>query len=391
MHRLLSFLAIPLLLAWPVPGHAFSPEARGTAMGGSFSQFASGAEGLWWNQAVLNRPSLLSAVLGGGLEGGNNALTINRIVGIVENNATAKSDAVKDIKAKGKWEARIEAGGAAGITVLGVGLGVFPHALVSAEDVSPDAAEYALNGAVPLVAGRHYLFKGTFTRAVYTDIVAGYSHALPTFIPGVSLDAGGGLKYILGTDYDYVKTVQDFTTGPGPVPSSDSRHVTASQGAGFAADLGLQGSILGAVKASITARNLGAKITWKNAAVQSGYFDQSTLKFVSTTKYQDESQTLPTIISAGAGGTIPIVGTSVGVQGDYDTTHSEFTAHLGVEQSIAGILAFRAGYRTGAGPAPAQVTFGLGVGAIIAHLDLGGGLALNGKGGSAAISANLNI
>jgi len=390
MNRLRSLLTVCVMVAGVAPALALSPEARGTAMGGTLSPFASGAEGLWWNDGALGKPLLLSAVLGGGLEGGNNALTLSQIMGVVQQTQSGKDDAVKAIRTEGKWDARIEGVGVGGVTIWGIGVGVFPHVLLSAKDVSPDAAEYALEGTIPYVAVRTYVIKGEYTRAAYNEAVIGYAHDLPTFIPGISLSAGAGLKYFMGTDYDFVKTDQSFTTGPA-IPSSNSEHTNASKGTGMGFDLGVQGSIMSVVKAGISVRNLGAKITWKGASRQTGYFDSSNLTFVSTTSTKDVAETLPTTILIGAGGSIPVVGTSAGVSLESDTTNKENKLHLGLEQSFAGVFALRAGYLTGAGPAPAQVTFGLGLGAIVAHLDVGAGLALNGKGGSAAISANVNI
>jgi hypothetical protein len=360
-------------------------------MAGTLAPFASGAEGLWWNDGVLGKPLLLSGLLGVGMEGGNNALSLSRIMGIVRNDAGAKTDAIADIRKEGKWDARIEGGGAAGVTIKGFGLGVFPHVYIEAKDVSPDAAEFALSDSVTLVPGHHYQLKGEYARAVFTEVAAGYAHDLPTFIPGVALSGGGALKYFKGSDYDQVKTNQDFYTGPSSAQSSDSTHITASSGSGYGVDLGVDASFLGIAKASLSLRNLGAKITWDKAAVQSGYFDLATLAFQSTTKLQDAEQKLPATLLLGGGVSIPVVGTSAGVLLESDFTNKETRLHLGAEQSIGGIIAFRAGYVTGAGPAPAQVTFGLGLGAVIAHVDLGAGMALNGKGGSASISANVNI
>lgn len=394
MNRLRSLLTVCVMVACTDPALALSPEARGTAMGGAMTPFASGAEGLWWNDGVLGKPLLLSGLAGFGLEGGNNALNLQQIIALAEQTPKGKADAIQAIKDKGSWDARIETAGIAGATVRGISVGVIPHAYVQAKGVSPDAAELAIDGTIPVppapTASQHYAIKGEYTRAVFTDIMAGYAHDLPTFIPGVSLSGGAAVKYIMGSDYDHVKTDQTFDSFAPTIPNSNSEHTNSTSGKGYGLDLGVHASMLSIVKAGLEVRNLGAKITWDTKR-QVGYFDQSTLKFISHTGTGDATMTLPTTILLGGGVSLPVVGTSAGLQLESDVTNHENKFHLGVEQSFAGVFAIRAGYVTGAGPTPAQVTFGLGIGAVVAHLDVGAGMALDGKGGSAAISANVNI
>lgn len=392
MKRCVSLATVMLVLILGPSAGAFSPEARGTGLGGAYPQFAGGAEGLYWNPGVLGQPLLASAVVGAGFEGGNNALGFERIYGIIRDQDAAKTKAVKDIRTAGVWKARIESAGLAAASVWGIGVAVVPHTLIVADKVTPDAAEYALTGAIPFETGRHYVIAGEYVHAVYTEIAVGYAHELPTFIPAISLSAGAALKYFTGTDYTLIKVNQDFTTGPGPLPASDSEHTTASAGTGVGVDLGLYASLLGTIKVGVAARNLGAGITWDKPVRQVGYFDRSTMTFTYTTPATDSiKQTLASSVLAGVGGSIPLIGTSVGASVDMDTTNKETRFHLGAEQSIVGILAFRAGYVTAAGAAPAQVTAGFGVGAVIVHADLAAGYALDGKGGSASASVNVNF
>lgn len=392
MKRPVIFAAFGIMLALARSADAFSPEARGTGMGGAYPQFAGGAEGLYWNPGVLGQPLLASGVVGAGFEGGNNALGIERIYGLVRNQDAAKVKAVKDIRKEGVWKARIDSAGLAAASVWGIGVAIVPHTLIAADKVTPDAAEYALTGSIPFEPNRHYQIGGEYTHAVYTEIAVGYAHELPTFIPSITLSAGGALKYFTGTDYTLIKVNQDFTTGPGPVPASDSEHTTAAKGTGMGVDLGLYASVLGVLKVGVAARNIGAAITWDKPVRQVGYFDRSTMAFTYSTPAIDEiKQTLASSVLAGVGGSIPLIGTSVGASVEADTTNKETRMHLGAEQSIVGILAFRAGYVTAAGAAPAQVTAGFGVGALIVHADLAAGYALDGKGGSAAASVNVNF
>ena len=76
-----------------VNAFAFSPEARGTARGGAYSSFADGADGMWWNAAALGFPTMVSGMLGVGIEAGNNALTLSQIMGIISDDAAKKREA----------------------------------------------------------------------------------------------------------------------------------------------------------------------------------------------------------------------------------------------------------------------------------------------------------
>jgi len=82
-------------------------------------------------------------------------------------------------------------------------------------------------------------------------------------------------------------------------------------------------------------------------------------------------------------------GTSKGTTGDAITTSAaETKLRIGVEQSVLGILNFRAGYVTGG---KGQVTLGAGLGALVARLDVGVGIGLDGKSGSAGLSGSVSF
>ena len=372
--------ALFLLFAVTAPALGLSPEARSAGMGGAYSALSSGAEGIWWNPATQGM-NLVSVVMGGGLEASNNALGLSRVMGILSDDATEKEKAVADVRKEGKWEGLMEAVGGAGLEVWGFGVGVFPRGVVRADEVSPDAVEYALLGSVPLKTS--YDFSGTYTRSVFTEVSLGYGKQVFEF-PGILISAGAALKYFHGLDYEYLKTDQKFTVGPyTPVSSTEKR--AAKSGKGFGADVGLHAEAAGIAKASVVLKNIASKIKW-DADVEKGGFDTSTLAFSATSGVDEVSQDVPTVLLLGLGGTVPVVGTSLVGEIEVDTTNSDTRLRAGLEQKILGIIMPRIGIATGAAGADPMITLGLGVGALLARVDLAAGIGLDGKGGALGAS-----
>jgi hypothetical protein len=140
------------------------------------------------------------------------------------------------------------------------------------------------------------------------------------------------------------------------------------------------------VDGSVVVKNLGGKLKWKGDQ-ETGSFNQSTLAFDKKTEPGKEYEMeLPTVVMAGVGAHIPVVGTAASVEMETNATDSETRIHIGAEQSMLGILSLRAGYQTKSGGLPPMVTFGAGVGVLVARLDVGGALASGGKGGMASVS-----
>lgn len=394
MQRVLAAVIATGLGLGPRTGSAGTTDGRSLGLGGAYASLATGAEGMWWNPAGLRGPKLVSTSIGGGVEGGNNALSISQIAGIATDDQAKKDDAVAAIREEGEWEARIQGGGGVAVTVWKVGVSYATQAFISAEDVSPDTAEFALRGAVTPEAGRTYDLHGSYTRAVYRELAAGYAHEFLKLIPGVKLNAGLALKYFQGVDYDSATTSQSFTFGAPAAPSSESTRDSATAGSGVGADLGVQASLLaGVVKASLVARNLGAKITW-DAKRESGKFDQTTLTYVAPAPTTgDVEQALPSNYQLAASASIPVVGTTAAVAADLQTDPAAANRfRIGLEQPLLGVITFRGGYVTAAGPSPALVTCGLGLGTpsilpVTVRVDAGLGIALDGKGGAAGVSA----
>lgn len=367
-------------------------DGRSGAMGGAYGSLAQGAEGMWWNPAVLGSAKLVSVEVGGGLEAGNNALSLTQMSGIATDDAGKKAEAVQAIRDHGRWDAVVQGGGGMAVSVWRVGVLYAPQAFIRADDVSPDAAEFALNGTIPLVLGKTYDIHGSYTRALYAELGAGYAHEFLSLIPGMTLRAGAAVKLLKGSDYDHLTLNQSFVAGSPIPPASQSTHDFASSGSGAAVDLGIHAKMLGGiVQASVVARNLGAKLTW-DATRETGSFNQSTLSYNYTATTGDAVLTLPSNLQAAASATLPGVGTSVAAMLDVQSNPSATRVRVGAEQSIVGVIAFRGGYASAAGASPALVTLGLGLGTpsvlpLTFRVDVAGGIALDGKGGSAGISA----
>ncbi|MEK7764975.1 MAG: hypothetical protein AAB368_01945 [bacterium] len=384
--------------------------ARGEGFGGAYSALASGAEGMWWNPAVLGSQLVFSANAGAGLEGGNNALSIMDVARLAATPSSAKTDVVKKIPAAG-WDADIRgAGGAAvalSLPVLGTfGLGVFEHQIVTAEKISKDAVDFALNyspgnpnasyppSGKSYTANQTYDFTGTFVSASVAEIGLGYSKDVPEPVPGLGLSAGASVKYLHGLAYNDASLDQHVTfNSTAPVTGAGVTYRESSKGSGIGVDIGAHAKLFGVAKAAIVLKNIGAKMTWKTNAY-AGSLNVNTMGFTATKAAENRTLTLPLDLRVSLAGSIPLVGTSLGVEYDGDLTSKRNRVRVGAEQSIFGLLTARAGYVTAAGPLDSQVTVGVGVGAIVAGVDLAVGFPLGGgdaKGGSAALSAYLSF
>jgi len=241
------------------------------------------------------------------------------------------------------------------------------------------------------VPGKHYKFAGEYQRSVFTEIGAGYAREIVGLIPGLSISAGGALKFYIGHDYEFSRTLQEFDLGSPTLPISESERREATSGNGFGVDLGLHVKALGSLSGSIVVKNIASEIKWSDAVIEKGTFDQNTLAFIPTITTGDVTQEIPTLLLIGAGGSVPVVGTSVGAEVEVNTTDSETRVHLGIGQKFFSVLALRGGFVTKAGASPSMVTFGVGLGALVFSFDVGGGVALDGKGGSLAASGSLNF
>lgn len=406
MIRILASLIVTCALS-ASSAIAFSPEARGAGQGGAYSAFAEGAEGIWWNPAVLGEQLVVSASLGAGLEAGNNALSLSRIVDLISSPTDAKKrDVVNDIRKlkvedNELWQAAINAGGLGGVSIKvpGAGsfaLGITPRVMLKAADVTADTVEFALfydpsdlstfPPSAPEI--RRYEFGGKFTRSAFMEIGLGYAREIPEPVPAISLSAGLNIKYFYGLDYTYAMTDQVFDFGSLVLPTSQSEYLTGGSGKGFGADLGLHAKILGSIKAAIVVRNIGAKIKW-DVEGERGTFNQSTLKFESYSFTGTKEQDLPTVVSLAAGGSVPVVGTMAGVQADIGPSDEGTRIGLGLSQKLMGVFSLRLGYAYNSDVSSSMITGGLGLGALAGGFDLAGGFAPDGKSAAFSLSGSV--
>lgn len=391
MKRFLIVLTVVCLGLAGTRATATEPVARGEAMGSAYSTLTGGVEGLWFNPAMFGTPILGSVGLGLVMQGGNNALKLSEFQAILQDDAAAKRKAVQKIWDAGKWEARIEAAGGAGVSIMGFAIGITPRMLVEALDVSPELAQNALTPENPawLAPNVAHSIRGDVRTAVYNEISVGYGHDLGGLIPGISLSAGGAFKYIQGSDYKHYRANYEIPALLTGIPLANALKEEASKGTGYGVDLGVQAGILGILKAAVVVKNIGASIKW-DGTVAENTFNGTGFTSRSTTGTGNITQKLPTEVMLGVSGSIPVVGTSAAAALDTRTNPTETRLRLGLEQSL-GLLAFRLGYVTAAGPETGMVTFGLGVGALVASLDLGAGVGAGGKGGMISASAKVSF
>jgi len=389
MKRLYFGLLVCIMAVAGSQALAVEPGARAGGMAGAYSTVAGGSEGIWWNDAVLGTPILGSAALGVALDGGNNALTLSQLSGIATDDAQKKAEAA-DAIGNQDWNARIEVGAGAAFSILGFAVGVTPHVLVEANDVSPLLMRQALTGTAALTPFTHYDITGEFVTSGYTEYALGYAHEIPIPVPGFSLSGGLALKYLQGFNYERYQTEMHFDTGSLTAPLANSAHEKSTKGTGYGVDLGVRATVLGVVKAAVIVKNLGAKLTWDGTTESSAGYDAATGSFGTTISSGDIEEKLPTRVVVGASASIPVVGTTVAAAMDTRTTPAETRGRFGLEQSL-GILGIRFGYVTAAGPTPGMITFGVGVGALVARLDVSAGICSGNKGGMLGASANVSF
>jgi len=383
------------------PALGATPEARGLAMGGAYSPFAKGAEGLWYNPATLGAITLAGVSVGVGADLNNNALTMMELQKLVSGSDADKYKSIDKIAKEGKWNANVDIDAGAGADVMGVGVGISQRAMVTGNDVTADTIEYSTFSTLdrPGVTRNVFDLNGTFQASSYREIGVGYGRELPIPVPMAKISAGAVVKIYQGTKYTLMSTTNHVDK---LVPANNTGNNvfadgTTGKGVGF--DLGAHAEFA-VVDASLSIKNIASVISW-DTKVQGGKVDPATLTMSQVNTTETIKQTLPMAIALGVGGHVPVVGTSVGMEiesvgkgtskGDSDsieTSGAETRLRIGAEQSVFGVLNFRAGYVTGG---KGQVTLGLGLGALIARLDVGVGIGLDAKSGSAGLSGSVSF
>jgi hypothetical protein len=396
----LKRISLVLLVCAAVsPALGITPEARGLAMADAYSPFAKGAEGMWYNPATLGAVTLAGIDAGGAGELTNNALTLNELANFATGTDAKKLEAIDKIAKEGEWNANVKIVAGASADIMGVGLSVSQNALITGMDVSADTVEYSTFSK--LRAGKNiYDLNGTFQGSAYREIGIGYGMELPIPLPMGKVSAGAVVKILQGTDYTLMST-KNHVDKVNPLNCTGSNLLAeGSSGKGFGVDLGAHAEFA-VVDASLYIKNIASVISW-DTDVQAGAVNTTTLLLPTGTTKETIKQTLPMTIGLGVGGHIPVVGTAAGAEiemvgkgttkgktGDaLDTSEAETRLRVGLEQSMLGIVNLRAGYVTGG---KGTVTLGAGLGALVARLDAGVGIGLDGKSGSAGLSGSVSF
>lgn len=430
MKTLKVLSCIGFLLVAGSGAQAVSPEARGTAMGGAYSPFAQGPQGMWWNPAALPDTAglgLLKAgvMVGVGLDAGNNVLKMSEIPttvsGVLSGDQAEINSLVGKIQANKDhvWNAAIDGVGGAALCVKGIGISVFPQVRLSADRVTPDLVKYGLeytnisNGSVPMLLGAAsgaktaYNFGGSLESSTYTEIGIGYGMELPKWVPGIGLSAGADVKYYLGSQYTRSVASQRFDLNVAANNGGFREYAESKKGSGLGFDLGVHASLAGMAKGSIVLKNIGSQIKWTGVTGQRDTISAPgalpvagnlmNLSGVTRAPVAGEvTQKMPMVLLVGVGGSIPLVGTSAAIELETNATKDEIRPdekarmRVGLEQKIA-VLAIRAGYVTKTGASPAAVSLGVGLGALGSGIDLACGMATNQKSMQVSLSGGVSF
>jgi len=421
MKMLKVLSSIGFLLVAGSGAMAVSPEARGTAMGGAYSPFAQGPQGMWWNPAALPDTAglgLLKAgvMIGVGMDAGNNVLKMAEIPGTVSGVLSGNQADINSLVGKIRanpdhvWNAAIDGVGGAALCVKGIGVSVFPQVKLSADRVTPDLVEYALqytkvsNGTINLpinLLKPSYDFGGTIEQTTYYEIGLGYGMELPKWVPGIALSAGADVKYYLGASYMHSTASQLVTLVP-PSSTGYNEYSESNAGSGLGFDLGVHASLAGMAKGSIVLKNIGSQIKWTGVTGDrrslmnvGGILSPDTARTIHTTG-GEVTQKMPMVLLVGVGGTIPIVGTSAAIELETNATkdtvrpNEKARMRIGLEQTIA-VLAIRAGYVTKTGASPSAISLGVGLGALGSGIDLACGMATNQKSMQVSLSGGVSF
>lgn len=380
------------------PALGITPEARGLAMADAYSPFAKGAEALWYNPATLGAVTLAGVDVGGGAELTNNALSLTEFANFASGSDEQKYDAIDKIAEEGEWNARVNAVGGASADIMGVGLSIAQHVNVTGMDVTAATVEYSTFNT--LRSGSNtYDLNGTFEGVAYREIGIGYGMELPIPLPVGKVSAGAVIKILQGSKYTFMAT-ENHVDKVVPLNNTGANvYAEGNSGKGFGVDMGAHAQFA-VVDASLSIKNIASVISW-DTTMQAGAINPATLTLIATEGDETVKQTLPMTVALGAGGHIPVVGTAAGIELEMvgkgttkvggesiDTSDAETIIRIGAEQSVLGILNLRAGYAT---VGDGMVTLGLGLGAIVARLDAGIGIGLDGKSGSAGVSGSVSF
>jgi len=405
LKRISLVLAICLAVA---PALGLSPEGRGAAMGGAYSPLAKGAEGMLYNPATLGSVTLAGALLGGGVDVSNNALSLMDMVNLATGSGSGFTKSLDKISEKGKWEGHIDGAAGGAVDVMGVGVAAYQRIMASGKDVSRETVELVLSKdhVIQKQDDGIYEMTGTSELSSILEISAGYGGELPVPLPIGKLSGGAAVKLYKGTAYALMESdsVLDTVNPPASNKTTGSNmYANATSGQGFGFDVGVHAE-LAVVDASLAVKNIGSKVKW-DAKGQVAGLNKTTLKMDSTETSGTIDQTIPMVVLLGVGGTIPVVGTAASAElemagkgqskpkdGDaIETSKAQTIVRLGLEQGLLGVLSLRAGYASGGSDSDGQITVGLGLGALIARLDLAVGYGLDQKSGSFGASGSVSF
>lgn len=332
MRQRIAFLAFCVLILAVGPVQAADLGARAMGMGGAYVALANDATAVYWNPAGLAEVSFISVAPVGALETSarGDLESFHQLTGGDKNVALPTGDFT------------LEASGAglAGIVTKRFGVTYLPEGAIS--------ADYVYRSEVPLGYTEPVPGNGstmTANATVYNNTIISGAMPLARAPFGLAaINLGANVKFIKAKHLqpesaDSNGTVTLDVTNPNQL-NEPVRMVEDATGNGIGLDLGVQGRFTDRVRFGAVARDVVRSIEWsgdsqesRKPAVQAGI-----------------------AVKAPLGLTVAADVENLYLDGDRATRF-----RLGLEESILGLVAVRAGYRSNPGGDPSY-SVGLGAG-----------------------------
>jgi hypothetical protein len=362
---------------------AVNLSARETGGAGALAVFTSGAEGISSNPANLGGPSFVSVSAGAGFEGNNNTVIFKYLTGFYQQNglipgfsmefertrqeAIVHSGYERDYYGGGNWDGRMSGAGGVAVSWLGFGISYQSRSDWYVRNAPLELVQSAFGERSVLKPNTTLSVDGEIRQTDYNEMGVGYGRELLPLVPGLSLSAGGALKYLAGAKYNRFWDTGTYAIGASGADYMYANHDGSISGKGFGVDIGVAASVAGIGKAYVSCRNAYSSIAWDGIR-EVTKFNASTSTFLKAPAGTSFSSELPREIAAGVGAKVPVIGTNAAVGVILPGWDGDTSFRVGVEQWL-GPLAIRLGYVPAVGALGSYLTGGIGLGAEKMRLD----------------------
>jgi hypothetical protein len=267
----------------------------------------------------------------------------------------------------GNWDGRMSGAGGAAVTWQGFGISYQSRSDWYVRNASVELVRTAFGDRTALKPNTTLAMDGEIRQTDYDEMALGYGRELLPFVPGLSLSAGGALKYLAGIEYNRYWDTGTYAIGASGADYMYANHDGSSSGKGFGVDIGVAASVAGIAKAHVSCRNAYSSIAWDGLR-EVTKFNASTSTFLKAPAEASFNSELPREITAGIGAKIPLIGTNAAVGVVLPGWEGDASLRIGVEQWL-GPLAIRVGYVPDSGVLGDYITGGLGLGLESFRLD----------------------